>query len=42
MLENPPFLDISFVSNYMQKQITFFANYNTAVIYFDDLSLKNE
>ena len=24
----------------MQKQITFFANYNTAVISFDDLPLK--
>ena len=35
-----PFLDISSVSNHMQKQITFFANYNTAVISFDDLPLK--
>ena len=26
----------------MQKQITFFANYNTAVISFDDLPLKKK
>ena len=36
------FLDIFFVSNHIQKQITFFANYNTAVISFDDLPLKKE
>ena len=35
-----PFLDLFSVSNHIQKQITFFANYNTAVISFDDLSLK--
>ena len=35
-----PFLVLFSVSNHIQKQITFFENYNTAVISFDDLSLK--